>query len=114
VYGYAVVKCWGNMGSVDTLRKLARETYYDQQPLAQIAEWAVDNCCSEQKAERAAQLDRRHNKKGAGEEEQEMDIDIIDILMFLQFRSVSEVSPTQGASPEDVSTTKVQAWWWAQ
>jgi hypothetical protein len=117
VYGCAVVKRWGKTGSVDTLRKLARETYYNQRPQAQIAKQAEDDHHSEQKSVRAARLDNRNKDKGAGagEEEQKKHMDIMDILMFLRHKSVSEAPPIQlGASLEEASTTKVQAWLRAQ
>jgi hypothetical protein len=110
VYGYAVVKRWGKTNSVDTLRKLAKETYYNRQPLAQITKQPADENRRDQSKARSA---RFTEPPGSGEEDrQEMDIDIMDILMFLRRRSlVSDAPPIQqGPSPEDVSTEKVQAW----
>jgi hypothetical protein len=79
VYGCAVLKCWGKPGALDTLRKLARETYYDQRPLAQIAK-TEDDHRSEQKSARAARFDERNEEKVEGEGEQKMDVDMMDIL----------------------------------
>ena len=111
VYAYAVFKCWGKMDAVDTLQKLARDTCYKPQSPAQTAKHAADDTCSKEKMARSAQLNGRNNQ-GAGEEEKEMDIDVMDILMFLQYQSLASNAPPmqQGPCPEDVSTEKVQAW----
>jgi hypothetical protein len=108
VYGWAVLKCWGNTAAVDALQKLARETYYYQQPPAQTTKQAADDRRSEQEIARSGRLNGR-NERRAGAEEQEMDIDIMDIMMFLRYRS-SAPPIQQGPCPEDVSTAKVQAW----
>jgi hypothetical protein len=107
VYGCAVLKCWGKTAAVNALRKLARETYYNSRPLAQTAKQAADDHRSEEKMARSARLNRRNNQ-----EEQKMDIDIMDILMFFRYQSSASNGPPiqQGPCPEDVSTAKVQAW----
>jgi len=109
VYGCAVLKRWGKPGAVNTLQKLARETYYDPRPLAQTAK---HDHRSKEKTARSARLNRK-NSQGVGGEEQKMDIDIMDILMFLRYQSSSASNRPpmqQGPCPEDVSTAKVQAW----
>jgi len=113
VYGYAVVKCWGKKNSIDIIRKLARETYYNRRPLAQTTKQVADERHSDQSKARSDRFARRQEAHGSVEEErQEMDIDIMDVLMFLRHRSVvSNTRPMQqGPRPEDVSTEKVHAW----
>ncbi|KIM76124.1 hypothetical protein PILCRDRAFT_655278 [Piloderma croceum F 1598] len=115
VYGCAVLERWGKTDAVGALRKLARATYYDQRPPPQTAKQAADDHRNEGNAARTARLTRRNGgeeeqkNQGAGEEEQNMDIDIMDIMMFLRYRS-SAPPIQQGPCPEDVSTAKVQAW----
>jgi len=90
---------------------LARETYYKPQSPAQTAKHAADDTCSKEKTAQSAQLNGMNNR-GAGEEEQKMEIDIMDILMFLQHQSSASNAPLmqQGLCLEDVSTAKVKAW----
>jgi hypothetical protein len=101
VYGCALVKRWGKTGSVDTLQK------------SQITKQAADENCRDQSNSRSARFTSRKEVNGSGEEEQqEMDINIMESLMFLRQRSlVSDAPPMQqGPSLEDVSMEKVRAW----